>query len=72
MSESKVEQESRQEETSGAKERFAIQTAVSRWIASGKKKPESLRCICEILAASKNSLPELIKMIREGSGSEKG
>ena len=71
MSENEIGREGLREETLSAEERFAIQTAVSRWIASGKKKPEGLRRICEILAASKSRLPELIKMIREGSGGDK-
>jgi len=67
MSESKIGQE----ETPGEKKRFVLQTAVSHWIASGKKKPEDLWRICEILVASDGKFPELIEMIREGSGGGK-
>lgn len=79
MSENEIKREGQPEEALSAEEvliaeeRFAMQTAVSRWIASGKKKPENLRRICEILVASDNDrLPELIKMIRGGSGGDKG
>lgn len=79
MNENEIRREDRPEEALSAEEalsreeRFAMQAAVSRYIASGKKKPENLRRICEILVASNNDrLPELIKMIREGSGDDKG